>query len=173
MKTIFSEQELVDLQLLLNSFEQEIGIQADASPEAKVAGYSVFNKQVLASMEEGNLDNYPLSNEQKIKLLDVLHMGTFRSIWSMSTGVRLIEDLKNRPHVSFNLGMSEKFKDLLSELGKEYPQFIEMHNDYKRAGAISPSFVRTLFLENDQLNLQDTRVRLVYLICCLQGEWRN
>lgn len=124
-------------------------------------------------MEEGKLDSYPLSNERKIKLLNVLHVGTFRSIWSLSSGVRLIEDLKNRPVISFDPDMSEKFENLLSELGKEYPQFIEMHDDYKRAGAISPSFVRALFLDFEQLNVEDTRVRLVYLICCLQGEWRN
>ena len=169
MKTIFSEQELVDLQSLLNSFEQEIGIQADASPEAKVAGYSVFNKQVLGSMEEGNLDNYPLSNEQKINLLDVLHVATFRSVWSMGAGVNTHSE--KRPY--FEISPSGKFIDLLAELAKEYPQFTELANDFERAGGLSPTLVATLFMDLDAFNLKDARIRLAYAISCLQGEWRN
>lgn len=170
---IFTEQEVLDLQTLLDSFEQEIGIQADASPETRVARYSVFNTQVLASMEEGNLHNHPLSNEQKIKLLDVLHLSTFRSIWSLGSGVRLIEDLKNRPVITFSVHTIGKFTDLLIELEKEYPQFSGFTDDLQRAGGLTPHFVVALFLQNDKLNMRDARVRLIYVISCLQGDWQN
>jgi hypothetical protein len=170
---IFTEQEVLDLQTLLDSFEQEIGIQADASPETRVARYSAFNTQVLASMEEGNLNNYPLSNEQKIKLLDMLHVGTFRSIWSLGSGVRLIEDLKNRPVITFDIHTIGKFTVLLAELEKEYPQFSGLTDELQRSGGLTPHFVVTLFLQNDKLNMRDARIRLIYVISCLQGEWRN
>lgn len=170
---IFTEQEVSDLQALLDLFEQEIGIQADASPEAKAAGYAVFNKQVVASMEQGNLFNHPLSNEQKIKLLDVLHMSTFRSFWNLGSGVRLIEDLKNKPIITISIHTIGKFTDLLTELSKEYPQFSGLTEDLQRAGDLTPPLIVALFLQNDKLNMQDARVRLIYVISCLHGEWEN
>ncbi|MDO5524160.1 MAG: hypothetical protein Q4G48_08980 [Bacteroidia bacterium] len=166
---IFTEQETADLQNLLDVFEFEIGIQNEASSEAKVAGYSVFNKQVLASMEEGKLDNYPLSNEQKIKLLDVLHVSTFRSIWSL--GVSTYSDGNQYP--SFSIHTQGKFMDLLLELSKEYPQFTGLADELRMAGDLIPNFATTLFLQNDKLNMRDARVRLVYAISCLRGDWRN
>lgn len=88
--TIFTEQEVADLQTLLDLFEKEIGIPADATVEEKVAKYAVFNKQVLAAMEEGNLVNAPLSNKQKNELLNVLHVGTLRSIWNFGSTLSII-----------------------------------------------------------------------------------
>lgn len=169
MKTIFSKKELADLQTLLNLFEKEIGISSDASPEAKAAGYSVFNKQVVAWYESGERRDFPLTEEQISKMFDMLHVGTFRSVWNI--GVRIYTNGNQRPDISIHT--QGKFMDLLSKLGKEYPPLTELHDNIKMAGDISPSFAVKLFKEFDQHNFQDARIRLVYAISCLRGEWKN
>lgn len=171
---IFTEQEVSDLQAMLDFFEQEIGIQPDASFEAKVAGYAVFNKQVLASMEEGNLLNYPLTNEQKNKLLNVLHVSTFRAIWSIGSGRYLNKDGEEIRMIIIEPNTIGKFSDLITELAKEYPQFHGLTEDLQRSGGLTPPFVTALFLQNDKLNMGDARVRLVYMISCLNAiDWIN
>ena len=166
---IFTEQEVSDLQALLNLFEQEIGIQPDASSEAKAAGYAVFNKQVVAWYEKGDGRNFPLTNEQITKILDVLHVKTFRSLWSI--GINTYPNGQRRP--SFSIHTQGKLMDLISELGKEYPLFTDLTNELRMAGDLTPNFTVTLFLQNNKFNMRDARVRLVYLACCLRGEWKN
>lgn len=161
----FSEQETADLQTLLNLFEEEIGIGADVSPEAKAAGYAVFNKQLISLLDDASTQKtFPLSAQTQTKLLDVLHIGTFRSIWQ--AGVASFPGT-NDASLSVNLHPTGKFMDFLADVGKEYPQLTELHTDITRAGDISPTVAMTIFRNFELLNTQDPRVQLVYVISCL------
>lgn len=167
--TVFTKKEVADLQAMLGLFEKEIGIQPNASPEAIAAGYDALNRQVAGWYENGNARNYPLSDEKVFNILDTLQMGTFRSIWSI--GVSTYPNGDKRPDIGIHT--SGKFMNFLNALGKEYPQFTTLQDELRMAGDISPSIAVKLSLEMEQANFRDARVRLVYTIIWLRGEWKN
>lgn len=160
----FSGQEEADLQTLLHLFEEEIGVQSGASVKAKSEAYTMFNKQLVDFMMLEGPKSFPLSIQARTKLLDALHIGTFRSIWV--TGISTSRDTCDCKLIS-SLTTNSKFIDFLADMGKEFPQLAELHTDLQRAGDMTPAYISTVFLNFEQLNTQDPRTQLVYVISCL------
>ena len=97
-----------------------------------------------------------------------------RSIWNFGSGFYLNEEREKISTIIIDIHTMGKFADLITMLGKEYPEFTDLLKDLRRSGSFSPSYVATLFLQNDKLNMHDIRVRLVYMISCLRAmDWVN
>lgn len=169
----FSEQETADLQTLLNLFEHEIGIRSNAPAKAKADGYIAFNKKLVDFMMlEEPKDSFLLPLQTRMKLLDALRIGTFRSIWI--TGASTPRDTCDCS-VASNLARDNKFVDFLADMGEEFTQLSELHTDIRMAGAMSPTYAAAVFQHFGRLDAEDPRIQLVYVLSCLSWgmQWEN
>lgn len=161
----FSEQEVADLQVLLNLFENEIGVKHGASAGEVGAGYVAFNRKLVDFLMSEDPDKtFLLSFQTRTKLLDELHIGTFRSIWF--TSVCTFRD-SGDCRVCSNISTTGKFVSFLGDVGNEFPKLAGLHDGIVRSGALTPDFVATVFQNFEQLNTEDPRIHLVYVIGCL------
>jgi len=157
---IFNKDEIKDLEILVNFFENQICLGQNIDLKNKQDCYESFFKHMVHCEEIGEVI-LNISFEAQKKIYDEISQSTFNQIWAIG---------KTWEHNSTDtlkyLFLNEKGKYIkfLKEFGTVNP-FVEGYYDsFKLIGDISPSMFAGIIMRYKEFDISDAKFRLLLAI---------
>ena len=157
---IFNESEIQDFSKILEFFDNEVCESEKVDSNNIYDCYKIFFKRMSQAVETGNIEIKIDFDSQK-KLYNKISDSTFNQIWwfGKSWSEKKVDTLKY-----IDIRYDGKYVVFLNKLGRDYQVIEDYHKRFEAFGAITPSMINEIFVNYDQYDIKDERVRLMIAV---------
>lgn len=156
IKFIFTKEEIEDLTIILDFFENEIcDVQQVTSTNVEACYHALF-ENMLKSETTGTL-YVPVPFHKQLGMYKTLTDGAFTDIWKRGTAVN---QETGDTTIRMNLSLDGKYMQFLDSLNADYQILDAYKNSFKKEKKISRAMIETVMYNSQQYNLSDPRMRV-------------
>ncbi|WP_299580306.1 hypothetical protein [uncultured Sunxiuqinia sp.] len=155
--SIFTQNEIRDLEVLVGFFEKQISTKG--TTEDLPSTYQAFFEKMAQTKKIGAI-KLPLDFEEQQKIYQQIDPKTFDEIWLVSKAITHEGDTIN----TIQLNREGKYKRLLEALSTQNPTLLKYDYDLETAGDLSPAMVAHVIKKYPKYDISQPTVRLVLAI---------
>lgn len=161
VNSIFTAQEISDLEKILNFFTHQICEVEDINKIQAAGCFESYFKNLEERSRGSSHFNLKLSLEKQKTFYNSIDTSTFNDIWHYQK----LQNLITRDTIiELSLDPGGKYAEFLHALGQEYDKVGLYYDDLKACGGISPVTMAELMKNYQEFPFNDERIRLLFAI---------
>jgi hypothetical protein len=167
VKSVFDSTEIADLNNILTYFEDQICNIAPSSSNSLHDCYNRYSQYVQDAFEFDSAELY-INYQNQLDVINSINRETFSQIWiylKIKTPNKVTKELEPNDTIKLmDIIPYSKYSNFINIVSKTYPIISEYYNTLIECGGLCPTMISLFFLNPDELNIKDIRIRLIIAI---------
>ncbi|MFC0878884.1 hypothetical protein ACE01N_19985 [Saccharicrinis sp. FJH2] len=160
IREVFNDQEIKDLTVILNFFEEQIASQIRNEAPDKLDYFENYLAQLTSAAKSGELIlKIPYIKQEE--MYNQISDSTFKQIWTFGKYWKY-QSTDTLKYLVYN--QNGKYIRFLSKLGENDPIVQSYYQTFIDFGDLAPTMIANILMRYKELNLSDVRIRLMIAI---------